>query len=157
MCPNRKDIWCPMVEVLQMVSCSSFFRDRSLFTGGRGPEILGRGPLFGKSPMGGHLFLARKNLKKPAKPIFLHIFLRDFGEGATYFWQVTERGATYFWQVADGGGTYFWQEKIWKSPRNLFLYAFRAKIRLKIFSKNNLQGGALIFGGLEKKSPPPRP
>ena len=80
-------------------------RDRSLFMGGRGPEILGRGPLiFGKSlkggatyfwqvaERGGHLFLARKNLKKPAKSIFLHIFLRDFGEGATYFWQVAERG-----------------------------------------------------------------
>ena len=42
-------------------------RDRSLFMGGRGPEILGRGPLFWQVADGGHLFLARKNLKKPER------------------------------------------------------------------------------------------
>ena len=67
-----------------------------LWAGG-GRRFWGGGHLFLASRWeGGHLFLARKNLKKPAKPIFLHIFLRDFGEGATYFWQVAERGGHLF-------------------------------------------------------------
>ena len=55
-----------------------------------------RGPLFfGKSPMGGHLFLAKIFYKKPAKPIFLRvsgknktkkIFRKKFSRGgATFF------------------------------------------------------------------------
>ena len=56
---------------LRIVKVMIIIRDRSLFMGGRGPEISGRGPLiFGKSLRG----------------------------GATYFWQVAERGGTYFWR-----------------------------------------------------------
>ena len=56
---------------------------------------------------GGHLFLARKNLKKPAKSIFRHMFLRDFGKGATYFWQVAERGGHLFLASRWEGGHLF--------------------------------------------------
>ena len=67
-------------------------------------DFLG-GHFFGGSRRwGGHLFLARKNLKKPAKPIF---------------------------QGVSG------------------------KNKTKKFFRKKFPGGALIFGGLEKKSPPP--
>ena len=45
-------------------------RDHSLLTGVEGTEILRGALIFGKSPIGGHLFSARKILKKPAKPTF---------------------------------------------------------------------------------------
>ena len=88
------------------------------------------------------------------------MFLRDFGKGATYFWQVAERGghlflarkkiekarethffthflrdfwegATYFWQVAERGG--------------------------HLFLASRWEGGPLIFGSFEKQNlrPPP--
>ena len=41
------------------ISLTGVIRERSLFMGGRGPEILGRRPLiFGKSLKGVYLFLA---------------------------------------------------------------------------------------------------
>ena len=84
-------------------------RDRSLFMGGRGPEIFGRGPLiFGKSLRGGGaLIFEVKKFEKACETHFPTHFLRNFGEVATYFWQVAERGATYFWQVTEGGGHLF--------------------------------------------------
>ena len=59
--------------------------------GGRGwTEILRGALIFGKLPIGGNLFLSRKSLKKPAKPIFLcssdkkntkKIILKKFSRG----------------------------------------------------------------------------
>ena len=52
---------------LRIVKVMIIIRDRSLFMGGRGPEILGRGPLiFGKSLRGGALIfggLEKQNLR----------------------------------------------------------------------------------------------
>ena len=65
-----------------------FLRNRSLFTGRGGPEILRGTTFFWQVAEGGHLFLARKILKKPAKPIFLRISGKNKTKvGNTYFWR----------------------------------------------------------------------
>ena len=73
----------------------------------------------------------------------------DFGEGATYFWQVAERGGPLiFGKSLRGGATYFWREKILKSPRNPFFDTFSYAILGRgplIFGKSQ-RGGPLIFG-----------
>ena len=97
-----------------------YLRDRSLFMGGRGPEILGRGPLiFGKSLRGGPLifgkslrggatyFWREKFLKSPRNPFFDTFSYAILGRGPLIFGKSLRGGATYFWQVADGGGHLF--------------------------------------------------
>ena len=50
-----------------------------------GAEILRGALIFGKSPMGGHLFLARKILKKPVNPTFPRVSGKNKTKKFFYF------------------------------------------------------------------------
>ena len=75
--------------------------------------------------------------------IYGQVGARDFGEGATYFWQVAE------------GGQLCLERKNLKKPAKPIFLRVSGKNKTKKFFQKNFPGGALIFGGLGKNIRPP--
>ena len=79
-----------------------------------------RGPLiFGKSPMGGHLFLASPIFKKPAKPIFLRVSGKN--KTKKNFDKKFLGGALIFGGLGRGGPLIFGKVREPKSPAPLHI------------------------------------